>query len=278
MEVKTFLIQFEKSLIANGFPSDSARVHTLKIAKSLSDSDKIRIHNMQSADGVRRLAENYLSHVRSNVEQNKQSALDEDTKTIARQFTKSAQDDEDDDVKIKTKGSTKVMEKVPSADEVKDDASTIKVDSVATSKPEKVKLTERGRENYRNWMLSKGIGYAALGILIAVASFVVYALISVLIAALVALLIGVAVIGCIGFLAGLIYGIITLFSVTPEGIYEIGLSLIIIAVTLASSIGLYNLAIRIVPILWKRFTRLLKEKIAEYKEFLNDVRRECNEQ
>ena len=93
---------------------------------------------------------------------------------------------------------------------------------------------------------------------------------------LVAFLVAVAAVGCIGTLAGLIYGVITLFSVVPEGIYEIGLALVIMAVTLALSIAIYNLAVRVVPILWKRFSQYLKEKRTDLRNKLNDIRTECN--
>jgi len=70
--------------------------------------------------------------------------------------------------------------------------------------------------------------------------------------------------------------LIKLFSVVPEGVYEIGLALVILAVTLAASIGIYNLAVRIVPILWKRFTEFIRDKKDKLRTKLNKVRTECN--
>ena len=270
MDIKSFLITIEKTLIAKGAPPESAREQTLKIARGFGEFDRQQIHAATSNVEIGALVEKYI---RNSAPQNVQ-AVDSGTE----QAQNSGVDDADEDIRIKSKSATKVIKKVEKNEPEKTDdlASTYKVE-VVPQKPAKVELTERGKENYKSWFMSKGLGYTAIAVLIGIAAFIVYCLIGVFIAALVALLVGVAAAGCIATLAGLIYGIIKLFSVTPEGIYEIGLALIIFGVTLAASIGLYNLAIRIVPMLWKRLTRFLKEKLEQYKAFLNDVRTECNE-
>ena len=271
MDIKSFLITIEKSFIAKGMPSETAREHTLKIARSFGESDRLRIHALTSNEEAVALVKQYINS--SEPEQT------DPAECVAKSKEDNASPAVDEDIKIKSRGATKVIKKIEKTDEKNEEdlASTFKVDSVIPKKTPKVELTERGKENYKSWFMSKGIGYTALEALVAVAAVIVYILIAVLITALVALLVCVAVAGCIATLAGLIYGIIKLFSVTPEGIYEIGLALIILGVTLAASIGLYNLAIRIVPILWKRTTIFLKEKREQYRAFLNDVRTECNE-
>ena len=271
MDIKSFLITIEKSFIAKGSPSETARERTLKIARSFGESDRQLIHAITSGSEAIALSEEYIR--REMLSEN--NAPDDN----AAQKIEGAPADVDEDIKIKSKSATKVIKKVAKTEpETEEDlSSTYKVDAVIPQKTVKVELTEQGKVNYKNWMMSKGIGYTALAVLIGITAFAVYALIAVLIGALVALLVGVAVAGCIATLAGLIYGIIKLFSVTPEGIYEIGLALVIFSITLAASIGLYNLAIRIVPMLWKRLTIFLKEKLEQYRAFLNDVRTECNE-
>ena len=54
----------------------------------------------------------------------------------------------------------------PEAEE--DLSSTYKVDAVIPQKTVKVELTEQGKVNYKNWMMSKGIGYTALAVLIGI--------------------------------------------------------------------------------------------------------------
>ena len=263
MDIRTFLISIERSYIAKGLPSDTAREKTLMIARGLTAADRQRIGAATSEVDAGMLTAEYIARADAGHER---APEPEPVRPCV-----------DDDIKIKSKGTTKVIKKVSKPEPEEDLAPTFQVEAVAPVKTEKVELTERGKVFYRIWMRSKGVGYAALAVLIGFAAVAVYALIAALIAALVGLLVAVAVAGVIATLAGLIYGIIKLFSVTPEGLYEIGLALIILGVTLAASIGLYNLAIRIVPMLWKRLTIFLKEKKEEYRAFLNDVRTECNE-
>ena len=282
MEVKTFLITFEKSLIADGFNNESARQHTLKIAKSLKDSDKAKIHSMQSDAPIVRMAKNYAARVRA--EEAEYGKSDINTTTIDRQFHSA---DETatyqttpaaEQIAVKERPeSVTFRRRKKSAASNTPHATTQKLD-VVKSKPQKVKLTPEGRSLYTKWVFSKGIPTWCAVFFAAIASFAVYALIAILIASLVAVLVAIAAIGCVCTLAGFIYGIIKLFSVVPEGVYEIGLSLLILGITLASSIGIYNLALRIVPILWKRFSEFLRSKRYALRERLNLIRTECNGQ
>ena len=311
MEVKTFLICFEKSLIADGFAPESARHHTLKIAKSLKDSDKLKIKSMRETNTVKYLADKYAERIKRLSEL---SVFDEDkadTVTIARHFSESTNlsDEEFKQYSInntaKQHNSTDYADKADtttgittdnhkdtdvdnedidvrssrrrsrSKDPDEERETTQKLESVK-NKFAKVELTEEGKVNYRNFLLSKGIGIWALTGLCGAGSILVYFLISMLIVSLVALLVALSVIGCVGTLAGLIYGIVKLFSVLPEGLYEIGLAFVILGITIAAGIGIYNLAIRIIPMLWKLFTKFLRQKITDLRVYLNNVRTECN--
>ncbi len=296
MEIKAFLISFEKSLIANGFSPESARRHTLKIAKSLKESDKNKIHSMNDASAVSKMADNYASRIKALSAREHVVENNQDTQTIANQFSASTaeqsadapvktavkpeetndsvQSDDNDLIIKKNKRSFKKSKADKHVTETAH-AITQKVDSVKP-KYKKVELTPSGKVHYRKWLMSKGVLILAGLIIAYIGVFLVYLLIALLISALVAFLIAVAAVGCIGTLAGLIYGVITLFSVLPEGIYEIGLALVIMAVTLAFSIAIYNLAVRVVPILWKRFSQYLKEKRTDLRNKLNDIRTECN--
>ena len=282
MEVKAFLISFEKSLIEDGFSSESARHHTLKIAKSLKDSDKAKIHAMQSTAPVKRMASSYAAKIKSFNKTEEVVDTESDTVTIARQFSESTATSPDfktgsleantkDDVTVKVRYETSTKTKIQKTEH----ATTQKID-VVKQKDKKVRLTPEGRSRYLKWSFSSGLSVWAGAALFAAASLFVYILISVLITSLVVILVAFAAIGVVGTLAGLIYGIIKLFSVVPEGIYEIGLALVILAVTMAVGIGLYNLAVRIVPILWKRYTSYVKEKRILLRTKLNKIRTECN--
>ena len=287
MEVKAFLISFEKSLIANGFSPESARRHTLKVANSLKDTDKHKIHAMTDDSGVVKMARNYATKIKAlTAEHTAVNAASTNAANDATQKTpatatavKEDSDDnvenEEDSVAVLKPGKKISKKKERDTKHVTKTAHAVtqKVDAV---KHKKVELTESGKKNYHKWLMSKGVFVLAGLILAYIGVLLVYILIALLISVLVAFLVAVAAVGCIGTLAGLIYGVITLFSVVPEGIYEIGLALVIMAVTLALSIAIYNLAVRVVPILWKRFSQYLKEKRTDLRNKLNDIRTECN--
>ena len=298
MEVKAFLITFEKTLINNGFSSEEARSHTLKIAKSLKDTDKQRIHNMTDTDAIVTMANNYSVRINSLLRNQSINKSDPDTMTISKQFSDSSDqyadttdyperpvreerphssepDEEDEDIIVaKSPSEKKASVKADKKAAKHTQGSTQKIEVVTKQKP--VPLTRSGKEKYRKWVFSNGIGLWIAVFLAALGIFIVYLLIALLIAALVGVLLGIVAIGCVATLSGLIYGVIMLFSVVPEGLYEIGLALVIFGITLAASIGVYNLAVRVTPLLWKRFTQYVKGRKAALRAYINKVRTECN--
>lgn len=286
MEVKAFLISFEKSLIANEFSPESARRHTLKVANSLKDTDKNKIHAMTDDSGVVKMARNYAAKIKALTAEHAAvdiASTDNSDKAEQRSVTATAVkedgsdgvDNDEDSVTVVKPGKKLSKKNARDTKHVTKTAHAV-TQKVDTVKHKKVELTESGKKNYHKWLMSKGILVLAGLIFAYIGVLLVYILIALLISVLVAFLVAVAAVGCIGTLAGLIYGVITLFSVVPEGIYEIGLALVIMAVTLALSIAIYNLAVRVVPILWKRFSQYLKEKRTDLRNKLNDIRTECN--
>lgn len=297
MDVKSFLISFENTLIETGFSKETAREHTLKIAKSLKETDVKKIHSMQDNGVVKAMAKNYSSKVINTVSADNRNNIMADTVSIHKQFNEAANFsdvNEENQSGAKRKKTAVITDDIRSYDNVKQTnindgvktnlsqtktaaTKTQRIDRVSVKQP-KVPLTEDGKKAYRKWMMTKGIGTGALVFISALGIALTYILIAIFIAVLVALLVAVAALGCVGTLAGLIYGIVKLFSVVPEGIYEIGLALVMLAVTLASSILLYNLSVRIVPKLWKRFTQFIKYKKTDLRAKLNKIRTECNGQ
>lgn len=76
-------------------------------------------------------------------------------------------------------------------------------------------------------------------------------------------------------LIGLIYGGIKLFTVLPEGLYEMGLAAIICGCTMLISIILYNLGIRFLPLLFaplKSFVLFTVDKIIDLYYY---IKKEC---
>jgi len=342
MEIKAFLIRFEKNLIASGFSPDTARHHTLKIAKGLDESDRARILAMTSEAQADSVAKSYVARLR------RRAAVPEtdtmaNTSTISSNFSGSMHTGEVEKIKVyKTKAKPEPIETVKKdvsyPDEieeaqdysatrqftqVKDASATedgsetrqffqVKVDTADSKEDNNVKTTKinvvkrreenkrsendfgktkniskvtsfkkklspEGKKEYTKQILSRiplfVLGFAGAG----AGAFIVYALIALLIAAFIALLIGVVVAGGVGTLAGLIYGIIKLFSVMPEGVYEIGFALATCGVTMALSICSYNVAVRAVPVLWRQFTYFLTDCLNKFRTYIRRIRKECED-
>lgn len=316
MEVRTFLITFEKSLCELGFQRETAHSHTLKIAKSLSPSDRARIDRTAAPGEVAEIAANYakrvfangnaapraeVSNIRGSASQSAPHGTRQDaavqsapkprtappatktipssmesTRTVSVNFNSALSADETENARTAQTTTVQRITKKPSPQN-SDLSVTKKINNVDIRALSKVKLTDSGKKEYTKRILTHlwAIIPAALGAFILV--FTVYAAISAVIAAVMLLLAAIIVAGSAAGLAGFVYGIIKLFSVLPEGIYEIGLAIVILGITLALSICSYNLAVRYIPLLWRKFTDYLKHLRIRLNIYKNKIRTECNE-
>lgn len=287
MEIKAFLIQFEKTLTQGGLSSDDARKHTVNVAKSLSAHDRDRISSFTTYAEVSEIANRYLRNLHAPSQTVSEPA--------ASSSISAAPDSFSDTVTVKRAESagapsrTLVRTLTPeyendghktsrfSSHASDDYEATRKIDKAARYIVPKVKLTPEGKKRYSALLFKKSPILCAVYISIGVVSFTVYALIALLITVLLAALVVSTVVGGIGSLAGLIYGVIKLFSVVPEGLYEIGFAIVIAAVSLALCICIYNLAVRIVPVLWKSFTEYLRRNVVyRLRLYFNQMRKEAN--
>lgn len=142
--------------------------------------------------------------------------------------------------------------------------------------PAKVMLTTEGKKEYSKEILKRSPVICAVGALSITGIAVSYGGITILIALFIVLMIFFTIAGCVGGIAGIIYGIVKLFSVVPEGIYEIGLALVIFGVLVALAILCYNMAIRLIPKLWQKLTVYISERRRDFRDYLNRLRTECN--
>lgn len=142
--------------------------------------------------------------------------------------------------------------------------------------PAKVPLTTEGKKEYSREIMKRSPFICAVGVLSVIGITVSYVGIALLITLFIALMIFFTVAGCVGGIAGIVYGIVKLFSVVPEGIYEIGLALVIFGVLVALAIFSYNMAIRLIPKLWMKLTGYISERRRDVRNYLNRLRTECN--
>lgn len=305
MDIRYFLMHFEQNLCQHGFSREAAHAHTLKIAKSLTPSDRELIDKMTSPDDVAKVCRSYARRAmqrpaspqerNTNTTQSENTpspvtpptaeyeTADEDikvyicaspidsTRTVSANFEASMVDSEKNGTVPQVKRSTT---KDLKADDL---GATKKINAIPRGAVKKVSLTESGKKEWNKWLASKMPIIISAAILALIAIFAVYFTISAVIAAFLLVLVAVVVVGCIAGLAGLIYGIIQLFSVLPEGIYEMGLAIIVLGVTLALSIGLYNISVRYVPLLWKMFTEYLRNRKNLLTLYFNKIKTQCNE-
>lgn len=142
--------------------------------------------------------------------------------------------------------------------------------------PAKVPLSAEGKKEYSKEILKRSPAICAVGALSVIGIAVSYGGITLLIALFIGLMIFFTVAGCVGGIAGIVYGTVKLFSVVPEGIYEIGLALVIFGVLVALAILSYNVAIRLIPKLWLKLTGYISERRRDVRDYLNRLRTECN--
>lgn len=114
-----------------------------------------------------------------------------------------------------------------------------------------------------------------LGLVIVGAFVILWAAIIGLIAGSLAAMVAVSAVGAILALVGIISGIIQLFSVTPIGIYEIGMGVAAGGCAMLVAILLYNFAVRLMPFLIKKVWQLFVFVIKKLKKLFNFLRKEC---
>ena len=90
----------------------------------------------------------------------------------------------------------------------------------------------------------------------------------------VAALIGVVCIGTILSLVGIISGALQIGASLPIGLYEIGIGVIAIGITMCAGILIYNFVIRLMPILFKLVWKLFKYVLKRLKELFNHLKKE----
>ncbi len=110
--------------------------------------------------------------------------------------------------------------------------------------------------------------FAALAVGIAVA-------LAVGMAGLVVLLVGVVAAGAAISLVGVIYGISQLFLTLPIGLFECGIGITVIGVTMLVGILIYNLAIRFLPFVFKQFLRFIRFFISFLQDLYYYLKGEC---
>lgn len=303
MEINQFLALFEQSLVKHGFSKEASHSHTVKVFKSLSPDSRKKIEKFRQAEDIGRFAEAYVTRLRkmsaaaADISRDKSA----DTQTVSKNFSGTINEEDivyyaprrQNDAKSAPKASKQVTVQAESnpanfASRTAQTATvqrnsdaiggkTVKIDRIDIKASSKEPLSPEGRKEYIKRTVFAAIP-ASIGVCIMSLPVILgYILIALLIAFFIAVLVAVTVVGGVLTFAGIIYGVISLFGAVPEGIYEIGLALVILGATLALAISSYNIAVRLIPVIWRKYSSsVTKQLIMKLKLHLNRIRKECN--
>ena len=135
--------------------------------------------------------------------------------------------------------------------------------------------SEAGRNRFRK------IGICSLplvliaGVIGAALFAAAFAVLAAAIAAMLVLLIAVTVVGTAYSLISIVYGITQLFSVAPIGLYEIGIGIASVGLTMIAGIAVYNAAVRYMPYSIKYLLLFFTYVVDRAKGIVYDFREEC---
>ena len=127
--------------------------------------------------------------------------------------------------------------------------------------------SEEGVKRFRIIMAVSVPFVAVLLLAYAVLALGLIAVMAVLIAAFIVGLVAEVAVGSLIALVAVIYGISQTFLVLPVGLFELGLGIAAIGVTIFVGILMYNIAVRLLPFLLKRFIAFQ----SVFKGFLQDL-------
>lgn len=270
MEINIFMTEIEKSLIANGISEVDAKKHARIILRLMSENGNGDISRVKTEREIYEIVSEYLGKTR-------REKFPSEIMSV-KNITPPARGDTSLPADGSAGGARYKTTKFSAAEEAPDVGATRKMERTVKKQIVKTELSDGEKKEYRKIVLKNIPTLLAVYFAIGLVSLVVYTLIALLITALLCVLVSVIVVGSVGSLAGLIYGVIKLFSIVPEGIFEIGFALVIAGVTLALCICIYNLSVRAAPILWKKFTAYLKDGIlSRLKLYFNQMRKEASE-
>ena len=135
--------------------------------------------------------------------------------------------------------------------------------------------SEAGRNRFRK------IGICSLplvliaGVIGAALFAAAFAVLAAAIAAMLVLLIAVTVVGTAYSLISIVYGITQLFPVAPIGLYEIGIGIASVGLTMIAGIAVYNAAVRYMPYSIKYLLLFFTYVVDRAKGIVYDFREEC---
>lgn len=300
MDLSVFKRSLCDALVKRGVPTETAQHHVSALIKTFTDDDIAEISAYSSANTT--LAVESIADSISEVligkdganpispEKNNDSPIHDDAVTA--QFSKQRPREKSAAVVepqkrqaaerqpiAKRQAPTKSVAEPPKKQSAPAPEKTdVKREEPVRKAPRKAVSSEQDKEAKKKfwtifWCVSPLTAILAV-IFFAIFGFM-YVAVALCIIALVVALIAVISAGAVISLISFIYGIIKLFSVVPEGVYEIGLGFVVMGITMFIGIAIYNIAVRLLPLVFPCIKKLYGYTVIQIKTLYYYLKEEC---
>ena len=274
VQKEQFFLMLRDELIHHGIAPTAAARYVRAIEHTLSEEDTREIEELQDPGEVAELARG-IALIKQRTAADAQSPSPAPPKPSEPETPAPPPDDEDGDMKVYS-GANKNLSVHPApAPAAEEDFEEIIGDDDYLP-PEKP-VTQRGKRIFWTVFLCT-IPLTAVLLLIYFAVFgAAFAALCSLIILLVAGLIGGVAVGTALSLTGIVYGITQLISAVSSapGLYEIGLGILIAGSVMLGGILIYNLAIRLIPLLIRCLAGLFRFCTGELRNIFRRAKEAC---
>lgn len=285
MEFNAFLAALKSSLVERGIDQNTADRYVTAVSRSFKEDDLHRIATYQKPSDFASLSDNLSAAIKRKKAAetpNKSSAAAPAQQSPARIAPQSRSAASSRRVRP-TQNTQAAPEKKSFPDNVIDFFRTLPARfSAAKKKPaqddndsEFMEVGENGKKIF--WIAFACLSPLLLFFLLVYFGFfaALYVAVALAIVFCVIVLVLLVAAGSAVALIGLVYGVIRLFSIPAEGLYEIGLAIIIIGLVMLFGVLIYNLALRVLPLLFRQIKRLFLFTFDKLKALYYYLKKEC---
>ena len=289
MELNAFLAALKSSLVERGIDQNTADRYATSVSHSFQENDLKRIATYQKPTDFSSLSDNLAATIK------RKTAAAEKARTAAPQMQKEHARPQN----ASTGQTGKSQPSTRSAAEhnaVHIEEPTSLVQRVTdffkslTNRKSAANKTPRSKEEHGSEILEVGengklifwvavVCLSPLWLFLALVYFgffaALYVAVTLAIVGCVLLLVAIVTAGSAVALVGLVYGALRLFSIPAEGLYEIGLAVIIIGLVLLFGVLIYNFALRVLPLLYAQIKRLFLFLTDKLKILIYQLKKEC---
>ncbi len=268
MELGVFLEGLKEALVARGIAPDAAAKHAAALGRTFSEEDLAEIRQIQSPAEIGEIADSIATILYKN--KAKPAPRPSDIEEVPPPMTAPPR---------------------PTPPRMSTQTGAVSRPSLPTESEKPVRYAQNAADFFETPAgedkTPKGVAifWTALILTLPITLAVIAAVLVLfgvvflgIILAIIALVVGMIAVIAAGSgvaLVGIIYGITQLFSFVAAGVYEIGLGVMIVGISLFGGVVLYNLAIRFLPWVMSWLTVLFTFVFGRFRNLFYLARREC---